>query len=416
MKTSHILFMSLSILSLICCSVEGEGIKSTPFSNNIDNEIYKTSIGEAISLAKDVRQSLSKEVKTRVISPSDEISSVVVCRKNEIKNVTRNSVSCFALPDTIMYIINFANNSGYAIMAADKRFGGIFVYAEEGNLYSIEDTDNAGLKIFLSSIEEYCMEKLASNGGLADDSVGKIHRPDYPTYSIDSLISPLLTTKWGQGPPYNNYCPVINDTVCPTGCVATAVGQLVAYYSYPNSYNGHVYDWDWITLGPIPTFTEGINGVALLMQDIGRITETTYGTTESGTNPSRVIESFDSLGYHHRTGIDPYSFSICLSEISRGCPVLIKGNNGDFSSGHIWVLDGILILDYVEIQQTFYGPIPHHTYEQLVHCNWGQNGNGNGYYLSGVFDTAQKKADDDITRADFSQNLGIWYDIWPYNQ
>ena len=47
-------------------------------------------------------------------------------------------------------------------------------------------------------------------------------------------VKPLLGgTLWGQDSPYNIYCPVINGKRCPTGCVATALAQLMRYHQWP---------------------------------------------------------------------------------------------------------------------------------------------------------------------------------------
>lgn len=55
--------------------------------------------------------------------------------------------------------------------------------------------------------------------------------------SMTTTYGPWLDTKWDQGPPYNNFCPVdpATSTRCVTGCVATAMGMIVDYWEWPRS-------------------------------------------------------------------------------------------------------------------------------------------------------------------------------------
>ena len=49
----------------------------------------------------------------------------------------------------------------------------------------------------------------------------------YPT----PTVAPLLKTKWGQGAPFNRKCPKYNGNPMLTGCTATAMAQILNYYS-----------------------------------------------------------------------------------------------------------------------------------------------------------------------------------------
>ena len=72
----------------------------------------------------------------------------------------------------------------------------------------------------------------------------------YPSYIGNIVVGPLLTTTWNQWGPYNNLCP----QGCPSGCVPTAVAQIMNYWKWPKQsigvldngedFSGHVYDWD----------------------------------------------------------------------------------------------------------------------------------------------------------------------------
>ena len=52
-------------------------------------------------------------------------------------------------------------------------------------------------------------------------------------------VEPLIKTKWGQDYPYNEQCPLIASNIHqPTGCVATAMSQLMYYHQYPKTGRG----------------------------------------------------------------------------------------------------------------------------------------------------------------------------------
>jgi len=78
---------------------------------------------------------------------------------------------------------------------------------------------------------------------------------DKPTYISSSTsagrtaISPLLTTKWDQSEPYNLLCPEKDGDRTVTGCVATAMAQVMNYHKWPSKGQGIAsYDWNGVRL------------------------------------------------------------------------------------------------------------------------------------------------------------------------
>src|SRR5690606_3185119 len=60
----------------------------------------------------------------------------------------------------------------------------------------------------------------------------------FTTPILIASYGPLLPTTWGQGIGYNNKteykaCSNYNNGYAPTGCVATAMSQVLRYYQYP---------------------------------------------------------------------------------------------------------------------------------------------------------------------------------------
>lgn len=101
----------------------------------------------------------------------------------------------------------------------------------------------------------------------------------------DTIINPLLSSRWGQsvsndGRQSNAYNYFISSTrlfggdTCPTGCIATAMGQIMNYWKYPVYKTGNVYQYDWCNMVDElrvdrPNYIKERNAVARLLADCG---------------------------------------------------------------------------------------------------------------------------------------------------
>ena len=203
-------------------------------------------------------------------------------------------------------------------------------------------------------------------------------------------IEPLLKTLWGQDTPYNNLCPTERgnaNVIYPTGCVATAMAQVMYYHQYPEKGTGNItysfqdrilsadfnntyYQWRLMT----PTYKKGqysdesALAVATLMYQCGVSIKMQYNVGGSGAfsyNAATALRK--NFGYHENLQIhyrDYYTakewINKVYNELKAGRPIIYTGvdeNNG----GHCFVVDG---------------------YDQnnFVHVNWGWDGMNDGYY------------------------------------
>lgn len=131
------------------------------------------------------------------------------------------------------HIINYEDNAGFAMIAADKRATDIYAYSDTGNLCVDDAMDNSCFGVFLEgAIELYKNEIASPMSILPDDSLIITPRPglngefgdipDLPlvkvgynyylvrygtSYATSSSKRPLLSTNWNQWHPYNYYCP-----------------------------------------------------------------------------------------------------------------------------------------------------------------------------------------------------------------
>ena len=115
------------------------------------------------------------------------------------------------------YVFNLDNDNGYVIASGDDRAFAILGYSTKGHL----DTDSMpdGMKWML----DFYAEQIAASPEMSTNNRMK-SATSYPA------IEPMLTTKWSQGYPYNANCPLVNGKRCVTGCVATAMAQVMYYH------------------------------------------------------------------------------------------------------------------------------------------------------------------------------------------
>ena len=204
-------------------------------------------------------------------------------------------------------------------------------------------------------------------------------------------VAPLLTTTWGQGDPFNSMCPKVNGALAPTGCVATAMAQILYFYRYPvqgkgqgyytmgaNSYRQLVdinstYRWDLMKDSYTNSFfitEEEKNAIGQLMADAGAAAHMNYSAGGSGStgyvaaNAFAQVFQFDSLTMRcvdrEYCQDDAEWMMTIQNELKAGRPILMCGQD-PAQGGHAFVIDGINSNGY-------------------VHVNWGWNGTADGFY------------------------------------
>ena len=206
-------------------------------------------------------------------------------------------------------------------------------------------------------------------------------------------VNALLQTQWDQGAGYNDYCPAYNSSYTNnghsvTGCVATAMAQIIRYHRYPSrgfyhssyghSYFGTLeaqYDSAYYDYNQMPnqiTYYSSQNqrhAVSLLCYHCGVAVKMNYEnpthTTGSGAASSDVPDALKFFGYTNAYQLVKSSFSSSVwdsmlrHDLDRGLPVYYSGSNSD--GGHAFVCDG-------------------YNNSGKYHFNFGWSGSGDGYY------------------------------------
>ncbi len=193
--------------------------------------------------------------------------------------------------------------------------------------------------------------------------------------NIKTEVKPLLTTRWEQGSPYNNNCPTApsSSNHCLTGCIATAMAQVMKYYQYPDKGKGNVnywyrgddgqqhnvevdfgkstYQWNLIkdsyTISDHRTADEK-EAVARLMADCGAAVQMQYSEFDSGAFDMDVAHAMTNhFGYDpsikYMGGFDECSdslwFCTLYEQLSAGRPVIYGGLTESYGA-HSFVVDG----------------------------------------------------------------------------
>ncbi|MGN1264384.1 MAG: C10 family peptidase [Muribaculaceae bacterium] len=282
--------------------------------------------------------------------------------------------------DVLYYVFNQGN--GFTIVAGDDCAAQVLGYSDEGN-FDINNI-NPELKWWLSQYEQEISTAIANGEPTLADA-------DMQSFGGDRApIKTLATSRWNQGAPYNNACPIYSESQrCVTGCVATAMAQVMYYHKWPeagtgsNSYSTEIngstqnvsmdfstitFDWANMTDTYNSSSTDAQNrAVATLMSACGVSVDMGYGLS-SGTQTSRVVDAlysyFDYDRSVHFMSRDGYDFAVweetIYNELAAARPILFSGQSS--GGGHCFVCDGYNSGGY-------------------YHFNWGWGGSSDGYFL-----------------------------------
>ncbi len=299
-----------------------------------------------------------------------------------------------------VYVFN-SENGGYVVVSADDRAVPMLGYSDEGAI----DPQNMApaLKYWLG---EYARQ-IANASPVAEGE-------EYaPSKANRAPIAPMTKTKWDQDKPYNNECPKMTrfSTVrCYTGCVATAMAQVMKYHNYPDQGQGsHEYHWekgnqdlsidfsaitfDWNNMRDTysgSTTEAQKTAVAVLMKACGYAVDMNYGTDASGAFsndvPFALYDYFNyskGLSYCNRNYYTIAEWDELLySNLGYG-PVYYSGQSND--GGHAFVCDGYK--------------------NGLYHFNWGWSGMSDGYYRLLALDPEEQGIGGSTSGFNFSQAI-----------
>ena len=131
-----------------------------------------------------------------------------------------------------LYLFNLPSDGGFVIVSADDCLRPIIGYGFNASLTVIGDNMREWLRRCESMVQMAASRHLEA-GRTVSDEWNML--ADEPEMMSGSCIPALMSTTWNQSPYYNDSCPYDANagTRVVTGCVATAMGQVMAYWKRP---------------------------------------------------------------------------------------------------------------------------------------------------------------------------------------
>ena len=295
------------------------------------------------------------------------------------------------------YVFNDDAGKGFVVIAGDDKMGKVLAYSHEASIDMANLNPEAR---YLFDTYRQVYEELGKNKTLTT-------RAGAATKTADA-VQPLLKSKWGQDYPYSKLTQYV------TGCVATAVAQVMYYHKWPAQGKGQEsykvtfdntvrsadftkshYDWD----NMLPDYnrrnvtTKQEDAVALLMNDVGIATNMQYTDRASSTQSymaERALRNyFDydaSMVTRANEGVDNF-IEIVKKELRNGFPLYISGDSRS-GGGHAWVCDGF-------------------DKEDMFHMNFGWNGQANGYYSLATLSVTSTGSEFNGAQHSFNRGLHV---------
>ena len=323
------------------------------------------------------------------------------------KNVAKQTTPMYRL-DTdwdAFYIFAPAEGKGFVIVAADDRVRPVLAYSFHNN--AMRGTMAPGMNWWLDGWQHQIDALRKERGGKRNEEWQQLLEGHSTPRSLMAL-APMVTTQWDQEEPYNDSCPTRiemgEDVRALTGCVATAMAQVMKYWNYPErgtgthtykstsyfdigytfgyqtaNFGATTYDWanmpDQLTVDS-PDVEKA--AVATLMYHCGVACDMYYGSALYGGSGAYILNNpylrvgctlngmIKYFGYSSSaTGIcridydDDTWTALVRGELDAARPVIYTGSDQSF--GHCFVCDG-------------------YDDEDRYHFNWGWSGDGDGFF------------------------------------
>lgn len=205
------------------------------------------------------------------------------------------------------YVYENANGEGWVMVAANDVAHPILAYSNTGTFRT--DNQPANLKVWLRGYDRQITRAAQDENYVANEQVQnewKTLRKGANPVKTAVVVSPLIKTGWDQGSPYWNLCPQKSGSRCYTGCVATAMAQVMNYHQWPKNGTGShtikgtsysanfgstTYDWENMLNSYSGSSTSAQKtAVATLMYHCGVAVDMSYGTAAEGGSGAYTID------------------------------------------------------------------------------------------------------------------------------
>ncbi len=322
---------------------------------------------------------------------------------------------------TDYYVFNIVGGKGFVMVSGDDNVIPILAYSNKST-FTINDIAPS-TKFWINGYQKQISAVIANDVAAKPSTIQRWQELENgatrtAARTTATGVSPLLDTiTWNQsgyfGPAtYNKFCPntTLTAGLSITGCVATAMAQVMKFWSWPSVGAGsHTYTdptsgatltanygamaYQWSLMPGALTFissTAQINAVATLMLHAGISVDMSYSSAESGAyvlsmetygvncaqyalptyfhyKPSlKGIPRFGEKEGYGDLNIDSVTeanwIALLQTELNAGRPIIYDGEEPANAGGHCWVCDGW------------------ETSGNMFHFNWGWGGSNDAYY------------------------------------
>lgn len=323
---------------------------------------------------------------------------------------------------TSYYVFDNGADKGFTIVSGDDELPEIVGYSAHGNSEHLMKTEGcaAFLKAYQKFVAAFTQGDAKARKILAEQRALKADGR-YQQPKIDPLLGDIA---WNQETPYNKMCPEYKGSkLSATGCVATAMAQVMMYYKYPKELKadipayttatnklkvnaiskGEKYDWD----NMLSTYTEGkynttqADAVAKLMFHCGAAVQMDYGDSSSAwVRPEDMSTYFgydaDLLQEVYRSFYTLAEWKEILDRELEAKRPILYGGAASYESGHQFVCDGS-------------------DGEGLYHINWGWSGYSDGYFDITLLDPAVRGTGAGTPADGYNRDCSVIIGIVPDN-
>ena len=286
-----------------------------------------------------------------------------------------------AIESSELYVFN-DEAGGYVVVSGEERTPSILGFSPDGKVDALNMPCN-----MRAWLQEYAaqIDYLRTHPNATVTPKG--------TPEEREIIPPLMDCLFSQGEPYNYQCPVNPQTgnLCVTGCVATAMAQIMYRHKWPLETADVIPDYSTPSLDiglpevPITTIdweniindynyyanytSEQADAIATLMHLCGCSVQMDYAessgaSSENAANAFYRFFNYDNYLEHRSWFSDEEWEEMLYGELKEGRPVYYSGHSSE--GGHAFVIDGY---GYEDLDAPYF------------HINWGWGGYENDYYL-----------------------------------
>ena len=315
--------------------------------------------------------------------------------------------------DTLLYVVNFDDNKGYAIITAHPSDDDVLAVVGSGSYDPEQGTENPGLNLFMERAVAYSSTII----------IPPFEKDVPPKMVIDTLMyyhcnSRLGDLSWGVNGIYGMYAP--NNIA---GCAPSAIATMVTYfnwfenqipvmnYTYPAAdIKSEKMDWAQLYSHKYVDTYDKVTGtwryhrcfqkdpeashktIARLMRQIGHDAGSIYGLSKTSTTLEQarnvIVKYLPELDV---TPIKDFDSKYVTSVLDRGFVFLMAFNS---TEPHMWLGTAYDLLkvrirgyewDYTN--KVYVLRQDEEKYYSMTYMHWGWNGLDDGWFNDNVFKT-----------------------------